>query len=548
VDFYSAPLSADGPALTTADRGGARLWIVNPGASAITVTCAATFADYDATTGTETAIVATPFSGNTVVPALDVSECVAPATLLPASYTVPDGHLLKLTLSIHFVVGTAAELAYNAAPGDPGDTVGRLPENRLVSWPFGAFTDCGDGTVDPGEDCDAAGANGASTSCCTATCTFVAAATTCRVATGTCDVAEACTGAAGACPADLFVTDGTGCSDGNACTESDACASGACVGGPPPNCDDSELCTTDGCNPGTGCTNVDNALPCNDGNLCTVGDVCSGGTCAPGAPMSCPDDQCNVGSCAPGTGDCTSTPVLDGTGCDDTNVCTITDTCQSGACVGTGSTCGDTVVQGVCGEQCDDGGTIGGDGCSATCQLEVTDGCPNAPLAGCRLPIAARKAQLRMKDTAPAKDYVQWKWGAGDATTRAELGAPILDTDYTLCMYDAGALISTTQIPAGGTCSGKPCWKSNARGFQYKNKLATPDGVLQLKLKSGEAGKAQIQVKLRGANVEMPTLGPSLGGPVVVQMLQSASPTCWQAVFPTPFTKNDGVNFSDKND
>jgi hypothetical protein len=46
--------------------------------------------------------------------------------------------------------------------------------------------------------------------------------------------------------------DGSACSDGNACTQVDSCQSGACTGANPVICDDTNPCTTDTCNPGTG--------------------------------------------------------------------------------------------------------------------------------------------------------------------------------------------------------------------------------------------------------------------------------------------------------
>ena len=78
---------------------------------------------------------------------------------------------------------------------------------------------CGDGIVDTGEQCDAGVANGTAGSCCAADCTFT---------TGASD-------------------------DGNACTTGDACSAGACVGGPPPDCSDTDPCTDDQCAPATGC-------------------------------------------------------------------------------------------------------------------------------------------------------------------------------------------------------------------------------------------------------------------------------------------------------
>jgi hypothetical protein len=172
-------------------------------------------------------------------------------------------------------------------------------------------------------------------------------------------------------------------------------------------------------------------------------------------------------------------------------------------------------------------------------------------MGSCRVPTASKKAQLKMKDASnDEKDQLQWKWASGAATTLAEFGTPTVTstTGYTLCLYNGTTLISSSIIPAGGDCNGKPCWKANGKGFQYKNNAATPEGVTQIKLKSGAAGKAQIQVKAKGANIEMPTLGATLTGPVTVQLSQSSSTVCWQAVYGPPFSKNDGVLFNDKAD
>src|SRR6059036_4343877 len=88
------------------------------------------------------------------------------------------------------------------------------------------FTDasgtCGDGTVDPGEDCDLGNAlNGAAGSCCKNNCTFESSTKTCRAAAGECDLPETCTGTSATCPADTGAVKaaGTACTDdGNPCT------------------------------------------------------------------------------------------------------------------------------------------------------------------------------------------------------------------------------------------------------------------------------------------------------------------------------------------
>ena len=77
---------------------------------------------------------------------------------------------------------------------------------------------------------------------------------------------------------------------------------------PPVNCDDSNLCTVDSCNPATGCAGTPKV--CQDGALCTV-DTCDPltGACA-FPPVACPTGQtCNTGngSCENSTPPCPCT-------------------------------------------------------------------------------------------------------------------------------------------------------------------------------------------------------------------------------------------------
>jgi len=54
-------------------------------------------------------------------------------------------------------------------------------------------------------------------------------------------------------------------------------------------------------------------------------------------PVTCTAlDQCHdAGVCDHETGLCSDPPIADGTTCDDGDLCTKTDTCQAGACIGT---------------------------------------------------------------------------------------------------------------------------------------------------------------------------------------------------------------------
>ena len=169
-----------------------------------------------------------------------------------------------------------------------------------------------------------------------------------------CDDQQACTldscDAVGGCA--HVPTPGVGCNDGSACTQVDACsAEGACVGSSPPNCDDANVCTSDLCDPKSGCTHVNlDGGACEDGSVCTVGDACKSGQCGSGSVKSCDDGKlCTTDTCD-ATAGCQNAPNT--VGCDDGNTCTTSDTCSGGACIGSGNkVCDDS--NGCTSDSCD---------------------------------------------------------------------------------------------------------------------------------------------------------------------------------------------------
>ncbi len=172
--------------------------------------------------------------------------------------------------------------------------------------------------------------------------------------------------------------------------------------------------------------------------------------------------------------------------------------------------------------------------------------CPPTVDLGCRTPFVSGKAQLQWTDKTPddTKDQLQWKWLAGMATTVGEFGSPTTTDDYGLCIYDGtGNRNEAMFIPAGGLCAGKDCWTAKPTGFQYKDKDLTPSGIAQLTLKAGVDGKAQIQVKGKGASLAIPT---TFSAPLTVQVRNVASGQCWSATYSLPFDKYDGIKFKDK--
>jgi hypothetical protein len=134
------------------------------------------------------------------------------------------------------------------------------------------------------------------------------------------------------------------CDDGNPCTLDDACGSGKCLGGKAKPCSDADPCTQDLCDGKTGgCSFAPvSSGPCEDGNLCTLGDTCAAGVCLPGPPRDCNDDNpCSIDGCAPATGDCNHTPAQAGYACDDANPCTVSDVCGGAGCGGVAKPCND---------------------------------------------------------------------------------------------------------------------------------------------------------------------------------------------------------------
>ena len=117
---------------------------------------------------------------------------------------------------------------------------------------------------------------------------------------------------------------------------------------------------------------------------------------------------------------------------------------------------------------------------------------------------------------------------------------------YLLCIYDASGEKLSAQVPAGRTCGTKPCWKAlRTGGFKYADKTGTPEGVTKILPKGGDAGKGKVGVNGIGTNLAFPTL--PLSTPVHVQLRQSGSGACWEAIYSTA-TMTTASEFKAKSD
>ena len=97
-------------------------------------------------------------------------------------------------------------------------------------------------------------------------------------------------------------------------------------------CDDGVPCTKDTCNTDGSCQHVQlGGLPCDDGSICTQTDKCLSGKCVGGNSLNCDDqDPCSVDTCDPFTG-CKHVPASDSPCLDDGLACTA-DLCKNGKC------------------------------------------------------------------------------------------------------------------------------------------------------------------------------------------------------------------------
>lgn len=124
-----------------------------------------------------------------------------------------------------------------------------------------------------------------------------------------------------------------GCDDSNACTGADTCREGECEGTTDPSfCEDDNECTLNGCDQVSGCSFFIHEGGCDDGNLCTEEDECADGNCQGGTDFVCEDGNvCTESECDPVSGCFFENKVAE---CDDGDSCTLTDLCAEGLCIG----------------------------------------------------------------------------------------------------------------------------------------------------------------------------------------------------------------------
>ncbi len=227
---------------------------------------------------------------------------------------------------------------------------------------------CGDGGLDPGEQCDDGNAN--DLDACRNDCRLPACGD------GVLDAGEQCD--------DGNPFNGDGCRDD---CSSEGCGDGTLDAGE--ECDDGvansenpdATCRTDCTLPGCGDMVVDTGEECDDGNL-TPGDGCDESclnepTCGDG--FLDPGEECDDGMANSGEPDAACRPDCTLAGCGDA-VVDSAEECDDGN-TNNGDGCSSVCLsEAFCGngfvdpgEECDDGNNVDGDGCTALCEGIVSD-------------------------------------------------------------------------------------------------------------------------------------------------------------------------------
>jgi hypothetical protein len=183
---------------------------------------------------------------------------------------------------------------------------------------------------------------------------------------------DGCGDTCGDCPTEPCMV--YSCGDGGACTpmpkdcdDSDPCTSDGCEDDActhtPIVCDDQNDCTTETCNSSTGDCDaepVSEGAFCDDDNVATTLEACSAGQC--GCTADCTSKQCGDDGCGGDCGACTTGDLCSPSACDImTSQCVVEPIdCEEG------SACDPSTGQCACVPDCD-GKSCGDDGCDGSC-------------------------------------------------------------------------------------------------------------------------------------------------------------------------------------
>lgn len=342
------------------------------------------------------------------------------------------------------VMYSSIPLDYYVDGGGPNSNFRTIYAPNVIAYAAALLTSCGNGVLDPGEECDIGAATGGPGTCCSGICTIMDAGAICRPAVDGCDHAETCAGGTTVCPADGPEPAGTVC----------RAAAGAC--------DVAETCngTSFSC---PADVKVSAGVECRAAaSECDVAEICDG------TNPACPADEQK----APGVA-CT----------DDGDACTADQCNGAGLCLH--NDLPDSDSDGVCDEQ---------------------DACTN--LGGFRNFLAKPKPRLMFtkvnNETLPGNDSmrINAEFVSAFHTPIAD-GVRILVTSH-----DGSTRVDQTLPPSIYAGRGTRGWKSSANGFtwNYIDNTGSPlSGITRMKIVY-KAINAHVRVSVSGTRWTYPVV------------------------------------------
>jgi cysteine-rich repeat protein len=249
--------------------------------------------------------------------------------------------------------------------------------------------------------------------------------------------------------------------------------------------------------------------------------------------------------------------------CDDGNLAS-GDGCDAN-CTATG--CANGIV--TAGEDCDDGNALAGDCCSAACAYETAgaacndseactfvDACDGSGVCvgaaglepSCDVPDPSTAgSRLKIRAAGGASNRLSWTWGKGGGFDLPSLGSPTTSDDYAFCVFVEDAegtnVLLSAVAPAGSS------WSASSSALKFSRASLTPDGLKQIVMKAGDAGRAKIKVKGQGALLALD--GPlGIGGLATVsaELRNLETGECFGAVYAFPFRADETDRFDDRTD
>jgi hypothetical protein len=150
--------------------------------------------------------------------------------------------------------------------------------------------------------------------------------------------------------------------------------------------------------------------------------------------------------------------------------------------------------------------------------------------SGCR---EASKSKFRYTNSATdAKDKLQWKWLHGATTVQADFGDPTASADYQFCVYaetsGSPSLLFGAAVPHGGSA-----WSPiGTVGYRYFDKTASQDGMSEILVRGGAAGRPKIVLRGKGSALSDPTLPSVPVDGIRVQLTNESTGICWESELP----------------